>query len=203
MLGHEGDRRHHQRDSFAAGALDLISGETTAVRMSPAQMSALNPLMVMIIIPALNGLVYAPLKRRGIEVKPLAKMTVGMFLAALAFVAAALLQAAIESAGPGRVHAVWQVIPYLVMTTSEVLVSITGLEFAYTQAPRAMKSTIMSFWLLCVTFGNLLVAFLAPLQKQLALSGFFWVFAALMAAAAVVFWVLARSYKGKTYLQRG
>ena len=44
-----------------------------------------------------------------------------------------------------------------------------------------MKSTIMSFWLLCVTLGNLLVAFLAPLQKTIALSQFFWLFAALMA----------------------
>ena len=52
------------------------------------------------------------------------------------------------------------------MTTAEVLVSVTGLEFAYTQAPRAMKSTIMGFWLLCVTFGNILVAFLAPMQKH-------------------------------------
>jgi POT family proton-dependent oligopeptide transporter len=87
------------------------------------------------------------------------------------------------------------------MTTAEVLVSITGLEFAYTQAPRAMKSTIMSFWLLCVTIGNLLVAFLSPLQEQLPLSSFFWVFAVLMAGAAVLFAVLAYFYKGKTYLQ--
>ena len=51
----------------------------------------------------------------------------------------------------------WQFIPYLLITVAEIMVSITGLEFAYTQAPRAMKSTIMSFWLLSVTFGNLWV----------------------------------------------
>ena len=55
-------------------------------------------------------------------------------------------------------------------------------------------------WLLGVTFGNVLVAFLAPMQKILALSHFFWVFTALMAAAATLFTILASSYKGKTYL---
>ena len=60
----------------------------------------------------------------------------------------------------------------------------------------------MSFWLLCVTLGNILVKFLAPLQTSVALSSFFWLFAGLMAVAAVVFAVLARFYKGKTYLQK-
>ncbi|MEX0676321.1 MAG: hypothetical protein WD063_04560 [Pirellulales bacterium] len=172
-----------------------------SVRMDAAQISALNPLFVMLVIPALNFLVYAPLRSRGIEIKPLQKMTVGMFLAAAAFAAAAVLQATIEAAGDGTVHALWQIVQYFIMTVAEVLVSITGLEFAYTQAPRAMKSTIMSFWLLCVTMGNLLVAFLAPLQKTIALSQFFWLFAALMAGAAIIFLVLARFYTGKSYLQ--
>ncbi|REK19628.1 MAG: hypothetical protein DWQ37_00770 [Planctomycetota bacterium] len=171
------------------------------IEMSAAQLSALNPLFVMIVIPTLNFLVYAPLRTRGIEIKPLQKMTAGMFLAGAAFAAAAILQTAIESQGEGQVHALWQIVPYFIMTVSEVLVSITGLEFAYTQAPRAMKSTIMGFWLLCVTFGNLLVAFLAPLQERIALSNFFWLFAGLMAGAAVIFAGLAMLYRGKSYLQ--
>jgi POT family proton-dependent oligopeptide transporter len=172
-----------------------------SITMDAAQISAVNPLFVMIVIPALNFLVYVPLRARGIEIKPLQKMTLGMYLAALAFVGAAVLQQAIQKAGEGQVPVLWQVIPYFIMTVGEVLVSITGLEFAYSQAPRAMKSTIMSFWLLCVTFGNLLVAFLAPLQKQVTQATFFWMFAGLMAVAATIFLVLARLYKGKTYLQ--
>jgi POT family proton-dependent oligopeptide transporter len=123
-----------------------------------------------------------------------------MFLAALSFVAVALLQARIEAAGRGEVHVLWQIIPYTLIATAEVLVSVTGLEFAYTQAPRTMKSTIMSFWLLCITFGNVLVAFLAPLET-LSLAKFFWIFAGLMAAAAAIFAGLAARYRGKTYLQ--
>jgi POT family proton-dependent oligopeptide transporter len=178
-----------------------VSGSWLTLQLSPAQLQALNPFLVMVIIPVLNIAVYAPLRKRGREVTPLQKMTVGMFLAAIAFAAAAIVQKVVEVAGAGQVHALWQTVQYVLMTTSEVLVSITGLEFAYTQAPRTMKSTIMSFWLLCVTLGNLLVAFLSPLQETLPLSSFFWVFAFLMGVAAVLFAVLAYFYKGKTYLQ--
>ncbi len=184
-----------------AAIYDAMDPHWMEVELAAAQISALNPLMVMIIIPALNVLVYRPLEKRSIIVKPLLKMTIGMFLAAVAFAAAALLQQRVETAAAGQVHVLWQIVQYLLMTTAEVLVSVTGLEFAYTQAPRSMKSTIMGFWLLCVTFGNVLVAFLAPMQTILTLSQFFWVFTGLMAVAAVVFAVMARLYKGKTYLQ--
>jgi proton-dependent oligopeptide transporter, POT family len=51
----------------------------------------------------------------------------------------------------------WQILPYALLTFGEVLVSATGLEFAYSQAPPSMKGVIMSFWLLAVTIGNLWV----------------------------------------------
>ena len=108
-----------------------------SVKMDAAQLSALNPLLVMIVIPVLNLLVYAAAPcRAGIEIRPLQKMTAGMFLAAAAFAAAAVLQEAIQAAGNGVIHGLWQIIPYFIMTVAEVLVSITGLEFAYTQVPR-------------------------------------------------------------------
>jgi proton-dependent oligopeptide transporter, POT family len=183
-----------------AAIAQVAMGGTERVEMQAAQISAMNPLMVMAIIPFLNFAVYGPLERRGRPLRPLQRMTIGMFLTALAFVTAALLQARMESQPDSNVHVFWQVPQYLLITVAEVLVSVTGLEFAYTQAPRAMKSTIMGFWMLCVTMGNVLVAFLAPLQK-LSLSSFFWTFSGIMAVAAVVFMTLAYFYKGKTYLQ--
>lgn len=53
----------------------------------------------------------------------------------------------------------------------------------------------------CVTMGNLIVAFLAPLQKSFSLSSFFWLFAALMTGAALIFTVMAALYRGRSYLQ--
>ena len=185
---------------LVALGLQMAFGRTQTITLLPAQIAAFNPLLVMAIIPLLNVLVYQPLERRGRPLRPLQRMTIGMFLAAFAFVAAALLQARIVAAGPGQVPVLWQIIQFFILTAAEVLVSVTGLEFAYTQAPRAMKSTIMGFWLLCVTFGNVLVAFLAPLET-LSLAKFFWIFAGLMAAAAAAFALLAARYQGKTYLQ--
>ncbi len=182
---------------------DATRGEDITITLQASQIQGLNPLLVMMIIPGLNALVYGPLDKAGRPLRPLQKMTIGMFMAAAAFLIAALLQERVEAgvAAGEPVHVLWQIMQYIVMTTSEVLVSVTGLEFAYTQAPRAMKSTIMGFWLLGVTFGNVLVAFLAPVQTVLALSQFFWLFTAVMTVAAMIFAVMAYFYKGKSYLQ--
>lgn len=184
-----------------AVVLQIVRGGMVQIDLLPSQLAALNPFFVMMIIPLLNFGVYEPLERQGRPLAPLHRMTIGMFLAAASFAAVALLQMRIAATGAGQVHVLWQLVPYVILTTSEVLVSITGLEFAYTQAPRAMKSTIMGFWLLCITFGNVLVAFLAPLQS-LSLATFFWTFSGLMGAAALIFTLLASLYKGKTYLQQ-
>ena len=56
-----------------------------------------------------------------------------------------------------QVSLAWQTLPYLLLTFGEVLVSATALEFAYSQAPMAMKGVIMAFWYLTSTFGSLWV----------------------------------------------
>ena len=63
-----------------------------------------------------------------------------------------------------------------------------------------MKSTIMGFWLLTVSLGNKLTALLTGFG-DLDLTGFFWLFAGLMAAAAVLFAFRAKFYKYRSYTQ--
>lgn len=166
----------------------------------PEQISSMNPLMVMALIP-FNMTIFYPLMSRMTNFTPLKKMALGMFIASLAFVNVAILQNLIDANGPeNKVHALWQFFPYLLMTQAEVMVSITGLTFAYTQAPRRMKSTIMGFWLLTVAFGNKLVAIVTQLP-DMGLAKFFWVFAGIMAVAAVLFSLLASRYHYKDYPQ--
>jgi POT family proton-dependent oligopeptide transporter len=122
---------------------------------SSAQMQALNPALVMILIPFNNLVLYPALRRMGVQVTPLRKMGFGIAFSGLAWVAAGAIQLAID--GGDAVSIVWQVLPYLLLTFGEVLVSATGLEFAYSQAPMSMKGVIMAFWYLSVTVGNLWV----------------------------------------------
>ncbi len=50
------------------------------------------------------------------------------------------------------------------MTWAEILVSVTGLMFAYSQAPKRYKTVIMSAWLLTSAFGDLIVVFVAEVH---------------------------------------
>jgi POT family proton-dependent oligopeptide transporter len=167
--------------------------------MLPSQLPTANPIMVMIFIPLMN-FVYKGSAKLGVDPTPLRRMTTGMLLASTAFVSVALLQRHIESSPPQSVSALWQLIPYLLITMSEILVSITGLEFAYTQAPNRMKSTIMGFWLLTVSLGNIIVTLLARFGN-LPLVAFFWVFAGLMALAGLLFAFRANYYKMQGFTQ--
>jgi POT family proton-dependent oligopeptide transporter len=135
----------------------VIQGElmTKPAWFQAAQMQALNPALVMLIIPFNNLVLYPLLRSLGVEPTPLRRMGSGIAFSALAWIVAGSLQLAIDGGNP--VSIVWQVLPYALLTMGEVLVSATGLEVAYCQAPSSMKGTIMSFWMLSVTVGNLWV----------------------------------------------
>jgi proton-dependent oligopeptide transporter, POT family len=121
-----------------------------------------------------------------------------MILAGLSFVATGIFEVVIENGT--QLNVAWQLLPYIIITASEILVSITGLEFAYTQAPRAMKSTIMSFWLLTVAVGNFLTAAFSYLNRFTG-SGEFFFYAAMMLAVAAVFVLGTISYKERNYIE--
>jgi len=120
-----------------------------------SQMQLVNPALVMILIPINNLWLFPLLARRGHNVTALGKMTVGMALAGASWIVAGALQLRLDA--HFEVSIFWQIVPYILLTLGEVLVSATGLEFAYSQAPLAMKGVIMSFWSLAVTIGNLWV----------------------------------------------
>jgi proton-dependent oligopeptide transporter, POT family len=75
----------------------------------------------------------------------LRKIGIGLFLMVAAFAIIWWIQARID--GGGKPNVGWQLLAYVFLTASEVMVSITGLEFSYKQAPRKMKSAVMAAWL--------------------------------------------------------
>ncbi len=170
-----------------------------------SQMQALNPLLVMLLIPFNNLVLYPALKRYGLEPTALRRMTAGIVCSGLAWIVVGGMQVVLDG---GQAFAItWQVLPYALLTLGEVLVSATGLEFAYSQAPQAMKGALMSFWNLSVTVGNLWVLVVNASVKNAAVTRFIgstgfgvtafqmFFFAAFAFAAALAFGLVARSYR--------
>jgi POT family proton-dependent oligopeptide transporter len=170
-----------------------------------SQMQALNPLLVMLLIPFNNLLLYPTLKRFGYEMTALRRMTAGIVFSGLSWVVVGGMQVVLDGGHPFTI--VWQVLPYALLTLGEVLVSATGLEFAYSQAPQAMKGAVMSFWLLSVTVGNLWVLVVNAAVKNAIVTNFIastgfgvtafqmFFFAAFAFVAALAFGLVARSYR--------
>ena len=169
-------------------------------KVGPEQMLAVNPVLVMLLVPVLTLGVYPLLGRWA---TPLRRMSAGMFVAAVSFVIVAAIQTRLDAGG--QLSVLWQIAPYLVLTTAEVLVSTTGLEFAFREAAPPMKSTIMSFWLLTVAFGNLLVPLITAAARIMLRAGahqdvsvtpvVFSFYAGLTFAVAILFSLIAARYR--------
>ena len=169
-----------------------------------SQMQALNPALVMLLIPFNNLVLFPALKRFGYEMTALRRMTIGIVSSGLSWVVVGGMQVVLD--GGTAFSIAWQVLPYALLTLGEVLVSATGLEFAYSQAPQSMKGALMSFWLLTVTIGNLWVLVVNAGVKNafvtdfIASTGFgvtafqMFFFAGFAFVAALIFGLRARSY---------
>lgn len=179
-------------------------------KLLPSQIQAVNPFLILLFIPLFSYVVY-PGMRRLFEPTPLRKIAIGMFLAGFAFMISAWIETRI-TAGE-QPHIVWQVLAYVIITMAEVLISITCLEFAYTQAPPRMKSLIMSLFLGSIALGNALVsavnigiAWFSPPPESgqpalLAGAAYYWFFTGIMFAAACGFLLVLKFYRPKTYVQ--
>ena len=120
-----------------------------------SQVQAVNPILILLYIPLFTFLVY-PLIHRFFPLTPLRKIGIGLFLVALAFGLITLIQSWIDAGD--RPSIVWQLLAYAIITAAEIMISIVGLEFSYTQAPKNMKSMIMALYLLAVFVGNIFTA---------------------------------------------
>lgn len=191
----------------------------------PSQVQAVNPIMVMVFIPLFSIGIY-PTINRVFTMTPLRKISIGFFIAVGAF----LITAHVENLIPAearvwhritpnvswfhapeaaffRPSVAWHLLAYAVITAAEIMVSITCLEFSYTQAPKKMKSMIMAFYLMSVAVGNTFVAavnfFIQNPDGTSKLEGadYYLFFSGCMLATAILFVPVAMRYKERTYIQ--
>ena len=163
-----------------------------------AQMQAINPILILALIPVFSGGIYPMMEKLGLKLTPLRRMGWGMVVTAVSFLSIAVIQSMLDAGHHPTIG--WQFVPYFLMAVAEIMVSITGLEFAYTQAPPSMKSTIMSFWLLTIAIGDFLTAAVAAANK---FSGamFFYFFVALMLVVTGIFAWVASKYQVRDFIE--
>lgn len=181
-----------------------MNHELFGINILPAQIQAANPLLVMVLIPLFSYRLYPAISRYWMLTE-LRKISVGMFITVLAFAISTWIQMQIDQGGTPSIG--WQLLAYLVLTSAEVMVSITALEFSYTQAPRTMKSFVMAFFMMSIALGNLLTSAVnffiqnSDGSNKLAGAAYYEFFTLLMLATAVLFVLVAYRYKGETFIQ--
>ncbi len=170
----------------------------------PTQIVAVNPLFILIFIPVFSYVIY-PAINKVFPLTALRKIGIGLFVAATPFVVSALIETKIVAGGKPSVG--WMILGYALLTSAEIMVSITCLEFSYTQAPKKMKSFIMAIFLLSVSLGNAFTAVVNVFiqnedgTSKLPGASYFWFFTAVMLATAALFIPVARRYPVRNYIQ--
>jgi len=169
-----------------------------------SQLQAVNPMFILLFVPLFSYVIY-PSLGAVVRLTPLRKVGIGMFLTVGAFTISALIEQAITQ---GKAPSIgWQVLAYAVLTAAEVMVSITCLEFSYTQAPNSMKSVIMAVFMLSIALGNEFTAVVNWAIKRddgsVVLEGasYYWFFTGVMFLAACAFVAVAMRYREQTYIQ--
>ncbi|NWR27151.1 S15A1 protein, partial [Tachuris rubrigastra] len=99
-----------------------------------------------------------------------------------------------EDIPPSSVHMAWQIPQYFLLTCGEVVFSVTGLEFSYSQAPSNMKSVLQAGWLLSVAVGNIIVLIVAGASKLSKQWAEYVLFAALLFVVCIIFAIMASFY---------
>ena len=92
---------------------------------------------------------------------------------------------------PNIIHMLWLLPQIIIITVGEILFSITGIEFAYSQAPESMKSVVQAFWLWTTAFGNVIVILVAESKGFDDRASEFFMFACLMLVDMALFIALA------------
>ena len=175
------------------------------LNLLPEQVQTVNPIFLLLFIPVFTYGIYPFFENTlGIKTTPLRRIGAGLALTGLSFVIIALLQTEIDHGAHPSVW--WQILAYVILSAGEVLVSITGLEYAYTQSPKSMKSTMSAIWLLTVAIGNVFTAFV---NSSISNKGFFsrfeganyfWLFVGIMAAFLIVYLFVSPRLKERSYI---
>lgn len=165
--------------------------------------SNLNPLFIIVLIPLMDRVIYPGLRKMHIKYTPIKRIATGFFLASMAMVSATVTQSYIYKMHPCKNKAnsceddgayapitVWvQIVPYALIGFSEIMASVTSLEYAFTKAPVNMRSFVQAVALFMNAISSALAQALVALAEDPLLVWNYGVVAVLAAAGGILFWL--------------
>ncbi|KAJ6546367.1 POT family-domain-containing protein [Mycena sp. CBHHK59/15] len=177
-------------------------------------LSNLDPLALIILIPVCDIILYPAIQRAGFNFTALKKITAGFITGAAAMVWAAAVQHYVYKTNPCHNSAatcadadgnplvsplnVWiQTGAYVLIAISEILASITGLEYAFTKAPKNMRSLVMSVFLFMTALSSALGEAFVALSTDPLLVWNYGSMACLSLGAGILFWISVRKLDAK------
>ncbi|TCD69601.1 hypothetical protein EIP91_007023 [Steccherinum ochraceum] len=169
-------------------------------------LSNLDPLALIIFIPICDMLIYPALRRANINFSPIKKIAFGFFAGSAAMIWTAVLQHYIYIHNPCGEHVstctasdgvtlitsdlnVWiQTGSYVLIAFSEIFASITGLEYAFTKAPKNMRSLVMACFLFMSALASAIGEAFVSLSADPLLVWNYGVMAVLAGVSGIIFW---------------
>lgn len=161
-------------------------------------MQNIDPIALIIIIPIMDSIVYPGLRRLGLPMRPIARITCGFFFAAAAMGYTAGIQSMVYKSAPyydhpeGRqnwISAAYLIPSYVLIAISEIFASITGMEYAYKKAPQSMKSIVMALFLLTNCFASILAFALVSVAVDPKLEWMYTGISAAMFFCTIMFYI--------------
>ncbi|KAJ2326398.1 hypothetical protein GGI00_004759 [Coemansia sp. RSA 2681] len=176
--------------------------------LSVDQLNVVNSLVLVISIPIFDNFVFPLLRRMGLRMGPIARITTGFVIVVCGFIYVTVLQKVIYTKGPyydftapgtpeGATNdiSVWfQIVPYAAVAISEIFASVTGLEFAFSQAPAELKSVLTAVFLFTNCGGALIGMVLAIWGGDPEVLYVFAAETAVLGVFSVVFYFCFRHY---------
>ncbi|WQF79172.1 Putative proton-dependent oligopeptide transporter family, PTR2 family proton/oligopeptide symporter [Colletotrichum destructivum] len=168
----------------------------------------LNPFALLIFIPICDKVIYPAVERAGLRFTPIKKIALGFLCATLSMVVAAVIQHFIYQRAPCGYGAsdtdcirengppdmtVWIQTPcYILIALSEIFASITGLEYAFTKAPKNMRGLVTGVFWFVHAFSSAIAQAFVGLAADPLLVWLYTCIAIISCLGGVGFWLMFR-----------
>lgn len=168
--------------------------------------SNIDPLALIVLIPVFDQLIYPFLRKRGINFSPIKRITAGFFLGCAAMIWAGVLQLYIYkmspcgysantcsdddgNALPAPINIGAQTGAFVLIAISEIMGSVTSLEYAFSKAPKNMRSLVQAVALFTNAIAAAIGEALVPLADDPLLVWNYMVPAILAFVGGCMFWL--------------